>query len=409
MTEILIPILLALILGYLANVIARVTGTVYIPYLLLLGILFGPLLYLINPDEAASLFYQYIGPIGAAFIILDESSKISRYTLRRVWKPTITLITFVLFATGILVGLFTIIILKSPIWVGFIIGAIITSTDPASIIPSLKKSRVGEVPSVLLITESVFNDPFSYMFLAVVMAIFMPNEIRVLQSPFFHIHNIALYLITSQIFIPIGISVSLFYLMRNLRIFFPRDFREYYTAMILLFGLSVYSIAVVIGGSGYMAIAIFGILSGNYMPKDSEMENYQIFMDDVTQFFVVMIFVFLGASIDLTFISKYFLDGILIAIFLIFVIRPLSVILAGSIDRNVRFSDMVFVGFEGTRGVFPAILAPTILVLGIENGNTTFTYWGKAIEAIIIVIIFTSLTIQPLFMGRLYSCLNRNG
>jgi cell volume regulation protein A len=408
MTEILIPILLALILGYLATVIARVTGTVYIPYLLLLGILFGPILYLINPDEAATLFYKYIGPIGAAFIILDESSKISRYTLRRVWKPTITLITFVLFVTGILIGLFSILILKSPIWVGFIIGAIITSTDPASIIPSLKKSRVGETPSVLLITESVFNDPFSYMFLVVVMAVFMPNEIRTLQSPFFHINNIAIYLILSQILIPIIVSISLFYLMRNLRIFFPNDFKEYYTAMILLFGLSVYSITVAVGGSGYMAIAIFGIMSGNYMPKDKEMENYQIFMDDITQFFVVMIFVFLGASIDLSFISKYLLDGILIAVFLIFGIRPLSAILAGSIDKNVKTSDMIFVGFEGTRGVFPAILAPTILVLGIENQNVIFTYWGKTIEAIIIVIIFTSLTIQPLFMGRLYSYLNRN-
>jgi len=69
---------------------------------------------------------------------------------------------------------------------------------------------------------------------------------------------------------------------------------------------------------------------------------------------------------------------------------------------------MIFVGFEGTRGVFPAILAPTILVLGIQNQNVIFTYWGKTIEAIIIVIIFTSLTIQPLFMGRLYSYLNRN-
>jgi len=176
----------------------------------------------------------------------------------------------------------------------------------------------------------------------------------------------------------------------------------------LLFGLSDYSITVALGGSGYMAIAIFGIMSGNYMPKDKEMENYQIFMDDITQFFVVMIFVFLGASIDLSFISKYLLDGILIAVFLIFGIRPLSAILAGSIDKNVKTSDMIFVGFEGTRGVFPAILAPTILVLGIENQNVIFTYWGQTIEAIIIVIIFTSLTIQPLFMGRLYSYLNRN-
>lgn len=408
MTGILIPILIALILGYLATVIARVTGTVYIPYLLLLGIVFGPILYLIDPNTAAFLFYQYVGPIGAAFIILDESSKISRFTLRRVIKPTITLITFVLFSTGIIIGLFTIFILKSPLWVGFVVGAIITSTDPASIIPSLRKNKVGEVPSVLLITESVFNDPFSYMFLVVVLAIFLPAEIKAVQSPFFLINNMAVYIAMSQLLVPVGVSVSLFYVMRAMRTYFPSDFREYYTAMLLLFGLSSYIFAVTVGGSGYMAIAIFGILAGNYMPKDREMENYQNFMDDITQFVVVLVFVFLGASIDISFIQRYILDGIFIAVLLIFLVRPVLVVLAGSIDREVRLSDLIFVGMEGTRGVFPAILAPTILIIGVQNGNEIFTYWGKAIEAIIIVIIFTSLTIQPLFMGKLYSYLNRN-
>lgn len=408
MTEILIPILLALILGYLATVLARVTGTVYIPYLLILGILFGPILYLIKPAEAAYLFYNYIGPIGAAFIILDESSKISRYTLRRVIKPTITMITFVLFVSGIIIGLFATWILRSPLWVGFIIGAIISSTDPASIIPSLRKNKVGDIPSTILITESVFNDPFSYMFLIVILAIFLPSRISALESPLFQIKSVVSYVLFSQILIPVMVSVLLFYLMRALRLHFQSDFRNYYTAMILLFGLSSYSIAVAFGGSGYMSIAIFGILTGNLMPKDAEMENYKIFMEDITQFFVVLIFVFLGASIDLSFIWKYILDGIIIAVFLLFVIRPISTVLAGSIDREIKLTDMIFVGFEGTRGVFPAILAPTVLIFGLTTGNQLYTYWGKTIEAIIIVIIFTSLTIQPLMMGRIYNYLNRN-
>jgi len=408
MTEILIPILLALILGYLATVLARVTGTVYIPYLLLLGIFFGPILYLIKPAEAAYLFYNYIGPIGAAFIILDESSKISRYTLRRVIKPTITMITFVLFVSGIIIGLFATWILGSPLWVGFMIGAIISSTDPASIIPSLKKNKVGDIPSTILITESVFNDPFSYMFLIVILAIFLPSRISAMESPLFQINNVVSYILFSQILIPVMVSVLLFYLMRSLRLHFQSDFRNYYTAMILLFGLSSYSIAVAFGGSGYMSIAIFGILTGNLMPKDAEMENYKIFMEDITQFFVVLIFVFLGASIDLFFIWKYILDGITIAVFLLFVVRPIFTVLAGSIDREIKLTDMIFVGFEGTRGVFPAILAPTVLIFGLTTGNELYTYWGKTIEAIIIVIIFTSLTIQPLIMGRIYNYLNRN-
>ncbi|MEM3428381.1 MAG: hypothetical protein QXX63_00785, partial [Thermoplasmatales archaeon] len=93
MYNVLVPVLIALTVGYLATLIARVTGTVYIPYLLLLGILVGPVFFFIKPNEAALLFYNYVGPIGAAFIILAESSKINRFVLRRVIKPLSLLLT----------------------------------------------------------------------------------------------------------------------------------------------------------------------------------------------------------------------------------------------------------------------------------------------------------------------------
>lgn len=402
------PVLIALTVGYLATVIARATGTVHIPYLLLLGILVGPVLFLIKPNEAAILFYNYVGPIGAAFIILTESSKINRFVLRRVVKPLSMLLTFVLFFTGIATGIVVVLVIKAPVWVGFIVGAIISSTDPASVITSLRKSRIPEVPSTLLVSESVFNDPFSYLFLVIIILIFFPSNIGYVQSSPIRFDNVALYVVFTQGIFPVTIAVSLFGLMYFLRMRLPRAFRDYYTAMLLLFGLSSYTVALVSGASGYMSAAIFGVLSGNFMPKDPEFENYSIFMDNMSSFASILIFVFLGASIDLSVLGSYLIPGIMIALVLIFLVRPLAVMVAGTFDLKVDSGDLLFVGFEGTRGVFPAILSPTILIIGIESGNPLFTYWGKAIEAIVLVIIFTSLTIQPLIMKRLYISLHRD-
>ncbi|MEM4125762.1 MAG: cation:proton antiporter, partial [Thermoplasmatales archaeon] len=230
MYNVLVPVLIALTVGYLATLIARVTGTVYIPYLLLLGILVGPVFFFIKPNEAALLFYNYVGPIGAAFIILAESSKINRFVLRRVIKPLSLLLTFVLFVTGIATGIVVILVLRTPIWVGFVIGAIISSTDPASVITSLKKSKIPETPSTLLVSESVFNDPFSYLFLILVVLIFFPSNIGFIQSSPFKFSNIALYVIFTQGLLPVTISVSLFGLLYLLRAKLPRTFRDYYTA-----------------------------------------------------------------------------------------------------------------------------------------------------------------------------------
>ncbi len=408
MYSFLAPILIALTLGYLATLIARLTGTVYIPYLLLLGILVGPVLYLIKPGEAEVLFYNYIGPIGAAFVILAESSKIPRYLLRRILKPLSMLLTFVLFVTGITTGVILVFLLRAPVWVGFMVGAIISSTDPASVITSLRKTKVSEVPSTLLITESVFNDPFSYLFLITVIIIFFPKNVSLIQSSPFTFSNVFLYVLFTQGLFPILIAGALFGLLYLLRVKLPKDFKEYYTAMFLLFGLSAYSITVVSGGSGYMAAAIFGVLSGNFMPRDTEFENYKQFMDNISTFAAILIFVFLGASINLSILISFVIPGILIALILIFIVRPLAVILAGSVDVDLKYGDLVFVGLEGTRGIFPAILAPTVLIMGDQTNNVLLQYWGQAIEALVLVIIFTSLTIQPLLMGRIYKALHKD-
>ncbi len=408
MYSFLAPILIALTLGYLATLIARLTGTVYIPYLLLLGILVGPVLYLIKPGEAEVLFYNYIGPIGAAFVILAESSKIPRYLLRRILKPLSMLLTFVLFVTGITTGVILVFLLSAPVWVGFMVGAMISSTDPASVITSLRKTKVSEVPSTLLVTESVFNDPFSYLFLITVIIIFFPKNVSLIQSSPFAFSNVFLYVLFTQGLFPILIAGALFGLLYLLRVKLPRDFKEYYTAMFLLFGLSAYSITVVMGGSGYMAAAIFGVLSGNFMPRDTEFENYKQFMDNISTFAAILIFVFLGASINLSILISFVIPGILIALILIFIVRPLAVILAGSVDVDLKYGDIVFVGLEGTRGIFPAILAPTVLIMGDQTNNVLLQYWGQAIEALVLVIIFTSLTVQPLLMGRIYKALHKD-
>ncbi len=408
MYSFLAPILIALTLGYLATLIARLTGTVYIPYLLLLGILVGPVLYLIKPGEAEVLFYNYIGPIGAAFVILAESSKIPRYLLRRILKPLSMLLTFVLFVTGITTGVILVFLLSAPVWVGFMVGAMISSTDPASVITSLRKTKVSEVPSTLLVTESVFNDPFSYLFLITVIIIFFPKNVSLIQSSPFAFSNVFLYVLFTQGLFPILIAGALFGLLYLLRVKLPKDFKEYYTAMFLLFGLSAYSITVVMGGSGYMAAAIFGVLSGNFMPRDTEFENYKQFMDNISTFAAILIFVFLGASINLSILISFVIPGILIALILIFIVRPLAVILAGSVDGDLKYGDIVFVGLEGTRGIFPAILAPTVLIMGDQTNNVLLQYWGQAIEALVLVIIFTSLTVQPLLMGRIYKALHKD-
>jgi cell volume regulation protein A len=120
--------------------------------------------------------------------------------------------------------------------------------------------------------------------------------------------------------------------------------------------------------SGFMAVFVFGIVLGNR-------ESFGIRMDEgeaakledyvLTTAFIMRLFIFilLGAQVDFTLMSQYWLGGVAIVIVLMLVARPATVFLCALPDRRARwsFAEMLFMCWTRETGVIPAALAGLLL------------------------------------------------
>jgi cell volume regulation protein A len=135
--------------------------------------------------------------------------------------------------------------------------------------------------------------------------------------------------------------------------------------MLFIFGFTTW-----IGGNGYLAVYIGGLFLGNsrFVHKRSSMK----FFDGLTWLFQIVMFLSLGLLVNPSELLPVAGIGILVGVFMIFVSRPLSVMLSMLPFRKFTFNGRIFTSFVGLRGAVPIIFATYPMIAGVENANTMF-------------------------------------
>ena len=154
---------LILILAAFAIPISRKIAVADIPILIILGIFFGPVLEIINHTFASDFLTQFgnvgIGLLGIMIILYYESHYMNFRVIRRHFMRIVSLDTLGVIITALVGGALFSLIFGAPFSIGFLFGAIISPTDPATLIPLFKRINVKEEVSGTLVGESLFNDP----------------------------------------------------------------------------------------------------------------------------------------------------------------------------------------------------------------------------------------------------------
>jgi cell volume regulation protein A len=137
------------------------------------------------------------------------------------------------------------------------------------------------------------------------------------------------------------------------------------SVMLFIFGFTTW-----IGGNGYLAVYIGGLFLGNsrFVHKRSSMK----FFDGLTWLFQIIMFLSLGLLVNPSELLPVAGIGVLVGLFMIFVSRPLSVLLSMLPFRKFSLNGRIFTSFVGLRGAVPIIFATYPMIAGVENANTMF-------------------------------------
>ncbi|MEG0753019.1 MAG: potassium/proton antiporter [Angelakisella sp.] len=341
-------ILLAAIIILACLFLNKVSSKLGLPMLLafiLLGMLFGSDgLFKIPFDNYA--ISEQICSVSLIFIMFYGGFGTKWSTAKPIAQKAILLSTLGVVLTALATGLFCFYALKFDFLESMLIGAVISSTDAASVFSVLRSKHLNlkDNTAPLLEVESGSNDPCSYM-LTIVVLTMMSGDFNGGQL---------LYMIFAQIAfgVLVGILVAIVAAFVLSRFKFVTD--GFDTIFVFSMALVAYAAATLIGGNGYLSTYIAGIILGNKSINNKK--TLMHFFDGVTGLMQMLIFFLLGLLSFPSQLFPIFLQALAIALFLTFVARPLSVFAILS-PFKCSINQQLLVSWAGLRGAASIVFA----------------------------------------------------
>ena len=248
--------------------------------------------------------------------------------------------------TAVLTGLFCHLVLGIKLANGMLVGACLGSTDAATVFSILRAKRLNLKYNTasLLELESGSNDPFAYMLTVIMLSIIHSSGTA---------GDIA-YMLFAQLVYGAGLGVIIAVLAWKVLKRFTFATAGLDSVFMVAVALLAFAAPAAVGGNGYLSAYIVGIYLGNH-PINGK-RNLVHFFDGVTGLLQMLVFFMLGLLAFPSKLPQVVIPGILIALFMTLIARPVSVfgILA---PFRCKLNQMLLVSFSGLRGVASIVFA----------------------------------------------------
>jgi cell volume regulation protein A len=366
-------IFLTLSLLLMGALLARfVASLIRIPEILLLvavGALFGPSALDVVDVPFDSLGAQLIFTLGVSLILFYGGLSLSLPILRKVWVSLAMLAVPGVVITALIVGVTAHYVFDLPWDVSFLVGAVLSPTDPAILIPLFVRSRLKPKVAQTVIAESAFNDPTGAALALTFAGVVLTGEDSVAGPA-------GEFMVDLGISTVIGIvaGVVLAAAISSDRMGVWRESEA--IAVLTVVTISFFSLDTA-GGSGYLGAFLAGLIVGNAkhlgladknQPHAEEVRQFAFNLADIVTLIVFMV---LGANIPFSELGQNLLPALAVLATLMLVARPIVVFGCTMPDRGARWTraELAFLCWTRETGVVPAALVGVLAGLGVPNGD----------------------------------------
>ncbi len=363
-------------ISILASAMTARLGAPLLLVFLVMGMLFGT-------DGPGGIQFEDIrlahllGTLALAVILFDGGLSTDGKDFRVGLYPALVLATLgVLITAAVLAGFIA-------LWLGWgwqeglLLGAIVSSTDAAAVFSLLRahglelKQRVGATLEI----ESGSNDPMA-IFLTVVLITLIQGDPQQAEA----------WRLVSEFVIQMGLGgifglaggFSLVWLVNHLRM--PAGL---YPLAVLAGAFCLFGLTAALGGSGFLAIYLTGLVIGN-QPLKARLEIAR-FHDGLARLAQIGMFLMLGLLVKPSELLAVAQTALVVALVLILVARPFAVGLC-LLPFRFPWREQAFIGWVGLRGAVPIILTLFPQLVGLPQAQMIFN--------IVFFVVLVSLLIQ---------------
>src|SRR3954468_19344636 len=157
--EVILTLGLLLGAGLAARLVAQAVGVPEVLMLVGAGALLGPSALDVVDVPLPSLGAQLVFTLGVSAILFHGGLSLSVDVLRRVWISLGLLAILGVVLTTIVVGLAAAALFGLPLTEGLLVGAVLSPTDPAILIPLFVGSRLRPRLGEAVVAEAALTDP----------------------------------------------------------------------------------------------------------------------------------------------------------------------------------------------------------------------------------------------------------
>ena len=377
--EITLQIVLAVLAGISAQVIAEFLKLPSIIFLLVFGVGLGPDgLNIVNP-KLLGVGLEVIVSLCVALILFEGGLSLELKELGKVSGSLRNLITLGTFITLLGGGIAAHWLGEFPWPLAFLYGSLVVVTGPTVVTPLLKQVKVERKVSTLLEGEGVLIDPVGAILAVVVLDIILNGD----ANPTLIVGGLALRLGIGATIGGLGGALLGWFLKQAT--FLSEELRNLVVLASLwgLFGLA----QTVRDESGLMAAVAAGIVLRALSVPDERL--LRRFKGQLTVFSVAVLFILLAADLSIASLFALGRGSVLTVAALMLLVRPLNVF-ACTLNSDLGWRQKAFLSWIAPRGIVSASVASLFAILLTDRGING----GDAIKALVFLTIIMTVFVQ---------------
>jgi cell volume regulation protein A len=370
-------------------------------FLLLLGLVLGPTLYL-NPYvmyyvnvtlidiSKMGAIPDFLRLLALIFVVFTGTFNLGFRVFKRFSNVSVNLALVGVIFNTIVLGTIAHFLFGLEIVYSFLMAAVISGTGTGVVFAFEDVLKGSRKAMNILKVESIFNSPLSVL-LPIIFLGLVAIEPGALFEPMKYVSQFWLMIaagVGTGIILGLAVSKILKSMLKE------------YTAL-LLFAIAVitYALAEVVGGSGMLAVAICGLIAGDLaIPGRKEVNRFD---DHLSELLRISVFTLLGAQVALL-MSPYELLAAFVFFLIAFFIRPVFLIpMLGKRRKDLDRRDMILLSFVTPRGLSAAAMAPIVAAALLAAGQP------EAVATKIVNIIFIVIILSILFSSVVAGFLSR--
>ncbi|QQK81837.1 sodium:proton antiporter [Salicibibacter cibi] len=360
--ELMIGISLVLLSGMIAQWLSRRWGIPAIVGMTIMGLMIGPGMNWIQPDQ---LFGDLLDPIislAVAVILFEGSLSLDRKEIFHFKEPVRRMYTLVPLISWILTAVIANMVVGLSWVTAFVIGGLFIVTGPTVITPLLKQANLKERPDKILRWEGIIVDPMG------ALAALLALQIGLAASGVTDSAELGFFFLGALVALVLGIGTGVGVSYAFQRNIVPGDMQApmMFALVIFIFAIS----DLIMDESGLLAVTAMGVTLTNMGLNVDSLNNIRHFKENISTLFISAVFVLLTASLTRPeLIELWDIRIIGFVLLMMLIVRPLSVWI-GLAKTDVSLSEKTLIGWIAPRGIVAMTVSGYFQTILVEAGFT---------------------------------------